>query len=199
MSEDNDVYNEFMQDRDNEVEAVQPAKPKKPRSRGKDLAKLKKIAPKGKVVKKAAAKKQPAKKPQAGGKVLAFGKVGFTSKVSASSIAKQSKKTNIQQQPKQKFNKFGKKSYSKFAKKEKSPDEIVGDSWKIFQPRYGVTLHLCYDCVGALYGDDEKFEYLGDEQYLAKIGMCPECAVGNISLSGSYYTNFGKKNKSNDD
>ena len=195
MSEDNDVYNEFMQDRDDE--AVQPAKAKKPRSKGKDLSK---IAPKGKVVKKAvAAKKHPAKKPQAGGKVLAFGKVGYTKKVSASSIAKQSKKTDFQQQPKQKFNKFGKKSYNKFAKKEKSPDEIVGDSWKIFQPRYGVTLHLCYDCVGALYGDDEKFEYLGDEQYLAKIGMCPECAVGNISMSGSYYTNFGKKNKSNDD
>jgi len=91
MSEDNDVYNEFMQDRDEE--AVQPAKPKKPRSKGKDLSK---IAPKGKVVKKvAAAKKQPAKKPQPAGKVLNSEKVGFTKKVSANSIAKQSKKNQL--------------------------------------------------------------------------------------------------------
>lgn len=76
---------------------------------------------------------------------------------------------------------------------DKSADDIVSESWKLFQPQYSIIWNLCYDCNGKVYGDDEKFESLGNREFLAKVRMCEKCAIGNLSVKTTHYANFGKK------
>lgn len=73
---------------------------------------------------------------------------------------------------------------------EKTSEDVERDAWKLFKSRNTLLFHLCYDCNGALYNDQDKFEKHDDETFVAKIRMCMNCALRNISMNTLYYFGF---------
>ena len=77
-------------------------------------------------------------------------------------------------------------------KYDKTSEEIVDESWKLFRNRYSLNFNLCKGCNDELYHDDEKFEFDG-EKYTAKIPMCHKCVVSNMTMNTVYYMGFIKE------
>ena len=76
-------------------------------------------------------------------------------------------------------------------KYEKTPEEIVDESWKLFRNRYAMIFHICKSCNTDMYHDDEKFEYDEDlEKHCLKLKMCSKCAMSNLSINNIYYMGF---------
>jgi len=172
----------------NQPQVVPPQtepEPSTSRGRGKNLQKMQEIAKKSsKVTKKS--RKPAAKKPAA-------------KKAATRSPARQKRSAESPKRGNGGSKVHSKKPQSTFNLEkdypEKTPKQICADSWKLFQSKYALVFYLCRECNRNLYRNDEKFEHLGKGQYLARIGMCSKCAVGNITVNATQYMNFGKLEK----